>query len=762
MSQTNKAILFEQFNSECVDRKLDLILTGESDKDHEKVKEMLTVRSYQEFLDKFSPKYYECTSLRIDPTTGKEYPMFTYTLEKPVRGSAEERDITLQPFYKAIVKIYENKGSSGLDDFKFAFKETLDKLYDPEQTMNEVRSIRQELQYHHNEYLKLEAADAPVEDINYHAEKLNNLKKTVRNEYLSQSQFNMLPILIQDTREQIQIKNGGNKTSKDGICLESIPIKQITFNENGSPVYHIETSSLSDTTKAQLECKSNVLLLESANSIADDSSTNPNNGSTRELLDKTFESAAKKGQNHLVIPGDPASTGFMKNMFLSVFTGQEMSNEDTSLEVLESNLEIYELMYKAAQENFAKGVVKLVEKLINIKAFFDNAGGNTELIVSNCTLETLLNDKNVDKFSTFIRAEGENYTSERIWFSIIPGIWDNDICKEDGVSKKISIDDDDEDDDNPNTTNTTSYTLFNTATRALKLLGESNIISFFNFKGCDATSSARLNAETVKKLKNKLENVHPQSKKYAVICYPNFTILPKRNTKVTIGDSSIILPPVYIDASYVACGLYCASQNMNILKSKGFKVNTSLEQPVRFNFEGKFLTTYGTNEISQLNHVFCSNMNREKILPWSKNLMDEINSDGGFGLCFCGNEMHYTYAGQNSKQNNAYILRARTLKKDKVLDENGAETGEERYRPIFKTMNETYIKKVSLNMSKDRLKELCKLWCEGTSKMNINNVIYSIDSAGLVKSELIELTPDGITIAYDRDRDDFEVTFTEL
>lgn len=763
MSQTNKTILFEQFNSEAVDRRLDLILEGDADKDHEKVKEMLTVKSYAEFLEKFSPKYYECISLQIDCDTQKQYPLFTYTLERPVRGSAEERDITLQPLYKAMIKIYENKGSSGLDDFKFAFKETLDKLYDPEQTMDEIRSIRQELQYHFNEYLKLEAVDAPVEDINHHATQINSLKKTIAREYLSQSQFNMLPVLIQDTREQIQIKKGGNNSNNNGADLENIPIKQITFNEKGAPVYHIEQSALKETTIALLESKPNVLLLDSSDITNNEGSSNSSTESTRSLLANTFDTATKHEKNHLVVPGDPASTEFMKNMFLSVFTGQSMANEDTQLEVLEENLATYELMYKAAQENFAKGVVKLVEKLLNVKAFFDNAGGEAELIIANCTLETLMNDKNVDKFSKFIKHEGENYTSERIWFSIIPGIWDNDICKEDGVSKKISIfDDEDDDNDNSNQSKSNSYTLFNTATRALKLLGENNIISFFNFKGCDATSSAKLTVDTVKAFKKKLENVHPQSKKYAVICYPNFTILPKRNTKVTIGNSSIILPPVYIDASYVACGLYAASQNMTILKNKGFKVNKSLEQPVRFNFEGKFATTYGSNEISQLNHVFSTNMNREKVLPWSKDLMDEICSDGGFGLCFCGNEMHYTYAGQNTMQNNAYVLRARTLHKDKVLDENGVATGEQRYRPIFKTMNETYIRKISLGMSKEQLKKECTLWCEGTSKMNINNIVYSIDSAGLLKSEQIELTPEGITIVYDRDRDDFEVSFTEL
>lgn len=771
MSQTSKTILFEEFNSEITDNRLDFILRGDKDEDHIKVKERLTVRSFSEFMEKFSPKYYECTVLETDSETGKSYPVFTYKLDKPASGDFEEKDIRLQPFYKAMMTIYEDKGISGENDFKFEFGKALDKLYDPEQAMKDARSIRQQLQYHYNEYLKLESNGASDEELNYHAEEINNLKKIIKKEYITQSQFNMLPLLIQDTRERLDIKTGGNSEKGENSISESVPVKAITFNAEGNPVYHIRKSLVnSNDALMMLESKENVFLIENKYYDTEDtklieSSSDSGNGGACTILSKMFDSTERKGTNHLVVPGDSKSTAFMKRMFLSVFAGQSNTEDDISTEELRENLQIYELMYRASQQNFAKGVVKLVEKLLNVRAFFDNAGGKAELIVSNCTLETLMNDKNREKFERFIKDEGENYTSERIWFSIIPGVWDNEFCREDDAGKRVTFyddDDDDDDDDSAGTSSAVGRTGFNTVKKALKLIGESNIIAFFNFKGCDSTSSAKLNKDIVKRYKSRLEDVDSECKKYAVFSYPNFTVLPKRSTSVKIGNDRIQLPPVYIDSAYVSCGLYVASQNMDILRQKGFKVNTSLEQPVRFNFEGKFATSYGNNEITQLNHVFSTNMNREKIMPWGNELMNEINADGGFGFCFCGNEKHYVYKGQNINQSNAYPLHARTLQKDKILDENNVPTGEERYRPVFKTMIEIYIKKISGNISKEQLKKECKLWCEGTSKMNINNIVYSVESAGLNKSESIELNADGITVIYDRDRDDFEINFIEM
>ncbi len=772
MSQTNRTILFEEFNSEITERRLDLILEEDGDDHlHSKVKDQLLVRSFDEFMEKFAPKYYECTALQTDPDTGQSYPLFTYTLKKPNSGNYEEKDIRLQPFYKAIMSIYENKGGSGENDFKFSFKENLDKLYDPEQAMEDARSIRRSLQYHYNECLKLEAQNASDEEYNLHAQKFKDGLRTIRDEYISQSQFNLIPLLIQDTKERLDILNVNSDSGCEDSRLETIPIKAITFNKSGAPVYQIERSVVDNEEIIQrLESKGNVLLLEDksgVDTVQDSSSAAIDNKGVSAMLSNLFDKTAENGKNHLVVPGDQESTAFMKEMLVSVFTGVS-SKEMIPKEELKNNLEIYELMYRASQENFAKGVVRLVEKLVNIRSFFDNAGGKAELIVSNCGIETLMSANKQQRFTDFIKAEGENYTSERIWFAIIPGVWNKDVCREDTVSGKIDIstfyipDDDEDEDDIVSNTSMVDKTLMNTAKRALRHLSDSSIITFFNFKGCDSTSSSKLSVDTVASYKSSLSSLDPDCKKYSVFCYPNFTVLPKRSTKVTIGNDTINLPPVYIDASYIACGLYVASQNMAILKERGFRINSSLEQPVRFNFEGKFATSYGTNEIALLNHVFHTNMNREKIMPWSPKLMEAITSEGGFGFCFCGNEMHYTYKGKNNSQTNAYVLRARTLQKDKVLDENSAPTGEERYRPIFKTMIEIYIKMISKNMSKDQLKAECRLWCEGDNKQNINNIVHSVESAGLSKTEQISLDQDMIRIVYDRDRDDFDVGLTEL
>ena len=73
-------------------------------------------------------------------------------------------------------------------------------------------------------------------------------------------------------------------------------------------------------------------------------------------------------------------------------------------------------------------------------------------------------------------------------------------------------------------------------------------------------------------------------------------------------------------------------------------------------------------------------MNRELILSWNSGLIDEISKSGGFGFCFCGDEKWFTYRGQITKQANAYVFRARTLAKDRIMDADGNPTNEERFR----------------------------------------------------------------------------------
>ena len=747
IKQTSRTILFEEFSraertdanglSVPVDR-LDFLLDRKAQKTFMEVKDRLIVHSFKEFIEKFDPKYYEFISVQTDPYTGEEVPIFTYSLKKPLRGNATECRLVEQPFYKAMVDIYRNKGKAGESDATFEFSKLIDQIFSPSHAMDEARDIRGRLTYYFSEYLRLEQQRAAPEELSEIASEIKRLRRRVRDEYMSRSQFNLIPLIIQDTRERLEYRGDSEKNPANGDTVQRHV--EITFDGKGKLQYHDKP----------VDDNSDTLLI----------GTSSVESATKRLcatISSDFDRAAESGKNQLRIVDDPQSTGFMKKMLLSVFGGQPFEDDDATVEELHSNLALYEAMYKKSQESFAQNVVSLVEKIINVMTFFDHAGSNAELIVSNCGISELIKESNRDNFNQFIEALGNEKTDEKIWFAIIPAIDHKDFVSIEGVSKAVTLDDD-LDDEPASTVSSYSLTPFPHLLTALELLGKNNIITFFNFKGCSRTSSAELTSETIAAYKNALENV--KYRDYAVFCYPNFTILPPRESSVKIGQEYIKLPPVFVDASYIAASLCVSTQHLDTLSSKDFPVSDSLGQPVRFDFEGSFDTTTGDKKVL-LSQVFATKMNRELILSWNSGLVDEISKSGGFGFCFCGDEKWYTYRGQTIKQSNAYVFRARTLAKDRIIDADGNPTNDERYRPIFKTMVKTYFNVIAMKTDAQQIKSICDEYTGGKNKMNINNVIYSSNSSGVQSEEAITFRDNRINITYDRDSDGFNLEFRE-
>lgn len=746
IKQTGRTILFEEFsraerddngNSVPVDR-MDFLLNHKVDKTFRDVKDKLIVHSFEEFIKKFDPKYYEFITVRTDPNTGEEFPIFTYSLKKPLRGNATEYRLIEQPFYKAMVDIYRNKGIAGESDATFEFSALIDRVFSPSHAMEEAREIRGRLTYNFSEYSRLEQHGASQEELSEIASEIKRLRRRIRDDYMSGSQFNLIPLIIQDTRERIDSRRGSDQNSADDDIVQRHV--EITFDEKGKLV--LRDSPATDNSDTLMIGTSSV---ESA---------------TKRLcttISNDFDNAANNGKNQLYIADDPQSTGFMKKMLLSVFGGQAFEDNDASEDELKENLAVYEAMYKISQESFAQNVVSLVEKIINVMAFFDHAGSNAELIVANCGISELIKESNRENFINFIEKLGnEKNSDEKIWFAIIPGVDHKDFVAIDGVSKPVTLDDDL--DDQPTATlSNYSLTPFSHLLTALELLGKNNIITFFNFKGCSKTSSSELTKETVAAYRDALENV--KNGDYAVFCYPNFTILPQRESSVRINKEYIKLPPVFVDASYIAAALCVSTQNLDFLKHKGFPVSDSLGQPVRFDFEGSFKNTNGEKVL--LSQVFATKMNRELILSWSSGLIDEISRYGGFGFCFCGDEKWFSYNGQTTKQTNSYVFRARTLGKDSIKNADGYPTSEERYRPIFKTMVKTYLNAIAKKTDSDQIERKCEDYRSIKSKMNINNIVYSPDYSGVKGEEKIDFSDNKITITYDRDSDDFNLEFSE-
>ena len=728
VNQTNKTILFEEFSDGDDVPRLDFILKSNMNLNIKVIREKLIVKSFDEFMEKFDPKYYEYTSI-VD---GQEIPTFEYGLTKQLKGGIEHRLVD-QPFYKAMMDLYLRKGKSGINNFEFDFNEINEKAFSPKKAMEEVQDIRKKLVYNTNELLKIEARNGSDDEKGDFVEEIDELREKIRVEYFTKNPFNLLPLLIEDTKNRLEVGMTGDSTSEDGNdkCGKQV---LITFDGTGKPKYIEQKADLN------ISSNSNQALLE----------TSANNSTTKLIgwIENDFDEAQKMGKNLLVVDGHEESGNFMKNMLVSVFAGKSLEMPNVTRKELENNLRIYEQMYTSSQKNFAQTVVSLVEKILNVRAFFDNAGGKTELIISNCSIEKLLN--NNPNFIKYIESVGNETNDEKIWFAIIPAIDHKKFVRIKGINKDININN--------------NLIGFSTLKFALDLLSKNNIISFFNFKGCEKSSFSGLDVNSIKAYKKEFESVAQSNQgktgEYSIFCYPNFTVLPDRESSVKIGSEYIKLPSVYIDASYVACGLYVKCQNIDELSKKGLKVNTALGCPVRFDFESCF--KINNNDV-QLSQIFATNMNRENILSWSPDLVEEISRDGGFGFCFCDDEVIYrSKDNKNIKQQNAYVYKARTLGSYKIIDENDEETGEIHYKPIFRTLVKTYITNVN-RLNQGNFKQLddnCKSWNSLKNKEYINNLLKGDDFIEVKPNPATNKTD--IKIKYGIDKNYKEVEIFEM
>lgn len=117
--QTSRTILFERFTKENPDgtaaADLCMLLGGRSARDAllNEVEEKLGVRSFEEFVDKFTPFIYE--EIWTNQETGEI--QVTYKTEKPEDWDEEKNPVALnaQAFYRMIERIYDNNSNFALE-----------------------------------------------------------------------------------------------------------------------------------------------------------------------------------------------------------------------------------------------------------------------------------------------------------------------------------------------------------------------------------------------------------------------------------------------------------------------------------------------------------------------------------------------------------------------------------------------------------------------------------------------------------------------
>lgn len=634
-NQTNRTILFEEFNNEKLDL-LTLIGSGKglNSLDDEKIKEIhshLLVKDFSEFLKKFEPKVYSFFNAANQK--------IKYSLEKP--QGISEAAITEIPLgldntlFKMLSTLIDSKRIAGSKNVDFNFTSILDML-SPKKVMEDIKQQRKEIAYLFDKYEGLEEED-PLK-LEY-ADKLNIQFEKAGENY--NNILGMLPLAIEDIKSRVLIgQNSGMEKS------EEIKIGMLTMDEKGE-LKIIENKSVKSNEIAVLE----------------------NNNS--QTLAKYFENDYENVNEE---PND-----YIKSLVVRTFSPLPSTIEDINIEQEVSNYNQYLTFYKEAQEDFIKAIKPLLEKMLGVKVFFeqydkDLKGMKPSLLISNIKSEMLLKGENKNALELYLNTVNQKNDFENtVWFAIAPSIM-LESSKENRSIKQIFK--------GTNKVEKQNGTILETLQLLMDVLQKYKISTFFSMVGNEETTFNNLATMGIEKYIDKTRSLqYKKFSEYLIPCIPNFTVIPKEKSSVildyklaleeanlaTVGKDIVKfwIEGVYIEASYVAAGITAAYQCPEYLRKRYKKVN-SQEPGVRINLEGK-----------DNSYKIATTMAKE-ITGYTVAIKDSINRNN-FGFVF----------SSDNAQNNGEIISTITVYKARTLATN--EDGI--FEPLYKTITSTYIER---------------------------------------------------------------------
>jgi len=654
IEQTNRTILFEEINPE----KLDLLtMVGDtkgveslSDEKIKEINEALLVKSFDEFLDKFSPviySFYNAANQKV-----------LYTLKKPeniMDNCITEIPINKQnDFVKMLITLIDAKSAQGTANVDFKFENLLD-MISPKKVMDDIRQSRKEIRYVYNQYEALEEGDPQKLDV---GDKLNYMFEEASQNY--NNIMAMLPLAIEDIKTRLLLGNGDQKGSN-----ELLQIGVLSMGENGE-LKIIEAPKSETTALTVLDDKANTGLISA--------------------FEEDYEAVSD------------ISSGYVKSLVVRTFCplpSTMQSEVDVSTEV--QNYNTYLEFYKNAKDDFVKTVKPLVEKIIGVKMFFDqyalkNKGMQPTLLVTNTKLEMIVKSSNISRLDTFLNTvNAKNDFTNTVWFGIVP-----EVSMELGTKVKISRE---RFKGNEHSSRNDANTMESLAI-LLNAVKEYKIQIFFSFEGKEETTFSHIATAGIDRFIDKCSALVRQDySEYAIPCIPNFTIIPKDKSGVILDNKMTIngvgaaelskekedlmklwIEGVYIGSSYIAAGLVASYQCPYFLK-ESFK-NTNKDYPgVRFDIES------GDNALRTTTTM------AKEISGFTNNIKNAINRKN-FGFIFSSENAQVQ--GKDIKKITVY--KARSLAGD----------GDE-FDSIYKTTVSTYIERI-LRFSSNDFKQDNIVW----------------------------------------------------
>ncbi|WCN36427.1 transcriptional regulator [Aneurinibacillus uraniidurans] len=635
--QTNRTILFEEINPE----KLDLItIVGDvkgidslSDDKIKEINETLVVKSFDEFLDKFSPtvySFYNAANQKV-----------MYTLRKPEGIDASAiSEISIDQnndFLKMLFTLIDTKRIQGITNVDFKFENLLD-MISPKKVMDDIRQVRKEIHYLYGQYDQLDDGDPKKLDM---GDKLNNMFEDASRNY--NNVMAMLPLAIDDIKTRLLLGAGQEENQS-----EAVTIGMLSIGDNGELKI--------------IEAPKN----ESAELMVVDQN---GSGELAAIFEEDYEAVTD------------TSSSYVKDLVVRTFCPLPAVRNEVDVETEIQNYNTYLEFYKNSKDDFVKTVKPLVEKLLGVKMFFDqyatkNKGMVPSLLITNAKLDMTVKSNNIPRLETYLNTvNSKNDFTDTIWFGIVPA-----VELEHSGNAKVSRE---RFRGNQKVVKQDGNTMESLA-MLLHVVKDYKIQIFFNFAAGEETTFNTMATSGIDKYMDKCSVLlRKDYSEFAIPCMPNFTIIPKDKSGVVI-DSRMLqtedgvkisqekedilklwIEGVYVGASYVAAGLVAAYQCPEFLK-EAFR-NVSREYPgVRFDIEG------GDNGLRVVTTM------AKEISGFTNSIKDAINRRN-FGFVF---------SSENAQ------VQGRDVKRITVYKARSMAMTEDGFDSIYKTLVSTYIERL--------------------------------------------------------------------
>ncbi len=639
ITQTNRTILFAEINPERLNL-LTLIgdVRGRNSLDDDKMKEInevLVVKSFEEFLEKFSPVVYSW----CDASSSA----IRYSLVKPenIPGSC----ITEIPINESndllnmLITLLDAKGAQGLMNVEFKFSKVLD-MISPKKIMEDIRQVRREIQYTYGKYAELDEGDPKKLDL---GDQLNCQFEKASQNY--NNVLAMLPLAIEDIKTRLLLgdqESGGTGTDfKAGL---------LSMGDDGE-LKILEMKQEESTQLAVVDDKVNTSLMETFREDYDALNEDPSDY-VRDLVVRTF---------------CPLSST-MESMV------------DREVEV--KNYNHYLEFYKKSKDDFVKAVKPLLEKILGVKTFFDQyqvkeKGMEPQLLITNTTLDMTVKASNLPRLLAYLNTSNDkNEFDNTVWFGIVPDV---ELNQAGGAKLKRLRFAGNQKVERPGMNSMESLASLMNAIYPYR------IITFFSFAAGEETSFSSIATEGISIFKDRCTPLMKKDySEFTVPCIPNATVIPKDKSGLILDKKMVIdeegrvslseekedlmkmwLEGIYVGAAYEAAGIVAAWQCPEYLKQRFH--NTSMEYPgVRFDVE------------ADDNSLLAATSMTKEISGFTNAIKNSINHTG-FGFVFTSDNAQYK--GKEIK--NIRVYKARNLLS------NGNE-----FEPIYKTMVLTYIERM--------------------------------------------------------------------